>query len=383
MPRISLAVAALLGFAFLPGSFAQHGPVPIEPLLRNSDPRLVALGAWEAFKRQDDTFAPLLVQMVEQWDPEQRHVLDDKDRYLAMMVILDVLIQRNQVVSPAAVTAIAYAFPDQALILISRLPFEDAEPILLSWYHAGAHPPRSQVSENPRNQQMLARVAAMILVTSRPSDIAASLLADTQEQLAVSVPSAGAAGVDRCLVECNPKPPCSPETSTSGEPLLGWPPIFPYAVEENAPFPAELLIAAGGDRITYGRGSAGGCYFPAPLNAANRHRLLAEMLQVSDESLPWTTQMNLTLPWVNDREFQRRLTDEIHFDETRLRATVSALFQKGFLTKSQMEATRPRLTVLVFDDRQWAQPAQPAQSAPRALPIVPTQDPRTTCRLAR
>jgi hypothetical protein len=120
------------------------------------------------------------------------------------------------------------------------------------------------------------------------------------------------------------------------------------------------------------------CYFPAPLNAFTRHRLLSEMLQVSDESMSWSAQMNLTLPWADDREFLRRLKDEIDWDETRLRATVSALFQKGFLTRSQMQTTRPSLMVTVFDDRQWTEPANPTP-----LPLVPTPDQRTTCRLAR
>jgi hypothetical protein len=165
---------------------------------------------------------------------------------------------------------------------------------------------------------------------------------------------------------------------------VGWPPIIRYVLEENAPWPekdAPLLVSAGGDRITYRWVPAelrlDACYFPEPLGPITRHRLLAEMLQVRDESMPWSAQMRLTLPWVDDRAFLRRLTDEIHLNETQLRATASALFQKGLLTKSQMQTTRPRLTVFVFDDRR---PAQPAHTA---LPLMPTQDPRTTCRMSR
>ena len=114
MSRLSLAVAALPAFAFLPWTLAQHGPVPIEPLLRNSDPRLIALGAWETFKRQDDSFTPLLVEMVERWDPEQRHDYDD-DRYDEMTVVLDVLIQRNQAVSPAGVKLTSRPMPKRCV----------------------------------------------------------------------------------------------------------------------------------------------------------------------------------------------------------------------------------------------------------------------------
>ena len=334
------------------------------------------------FQRQDDTYMPLLGKMVERWDPAQRHVVENEDTYDAMTVILDVLIQRNQVVSPAGIMAIADAFPDQALILVTRLPTDDAEPILLSWYQAGA---RARNKSSPQDfgiQQMKARVAAMILSATRPAEIAASLVADSEERLAVSVPSSGAEGIDRCLMQCEPKPACAPETTD--EPRMGWPPIHRYVIEEDAPWPedaAPLLVEAGGNRITYRRVPAevglDACYFPEPLGPLTRHRLLAEMLQVSDESMPWSAQMNLTLPWMDDREFLLRLTDQIHSGETRLRATVSALFQKGFLTKSQMAATRPRFTVLIFDDRQ---PVQPAHTA---LPLMPAQDSRTTCRISQ
>jgi len=113
---------------------SQNDGVPIEPLLRHSDPRLVALGAWEAGARGSDSDIAILQQLVERWDPAQRHRFPDGDRYDAMTVILDTLVQRNETVTPAGLTAIAYAFPDQALILASRLPFDDAEPLLLSWY---------------------------------------------------------------------------------------------------------------------------------------------------------------------------------------------------------------------------------------------------------
>ena len=381
MSGIGFRTALLLLLSLMPCCLAQPGPVPIEPLLRHSESRLVALGAWEMLQRNDDTFMPLLLKKVERWDPARRHIVEDEDAYDAMIVILDVLIARGQIVSPAGITAIADAFPDQALILVTRLPMDDAEPILLSWYSADAQRRNGQWPEEIRAQQLKGRVAAMILAAIRPRDIAASLLADSEEHLAVSVPSPGATGIDRCLVQCEPRPACEPETAD--EPRVAWPPINGYILEENAPWQedaAPLLLSAGGDRITYRRVPAevrvNSCYFPAPLNAVTRHRLLAEMLQVSDESMPWSAQMRLTLPWVDDRQFLRGLTDEVHFDETRLRATVSALFQKGFLTKSQMAATRPRLAVLVFDDRQ---PVRPAHTA---LPLMPSQDPRTTCRMS-
>jgi hypothetical protein len=77
------------------------------------------LGAWEVLRRQEDSFIPLMQEMVELWDPAQRRD-SDADQFAAMTVILDVLIQRNAIVSIAGVNTIANVFPDQVLICLPR-----------------------------------------------------------------------------------------------------------------------------------------------------------------------------------------------------------------------------------------------------------------------
>jgi hypothetical protein len=360
--------------------------VPIEPLLRSHDPRLVALGAWQAAERGSDTEIAIMQGMVERWDPAQRHRYQDGDRYDAMTAILDTLIQRNEFVSPAGIGAIAYAFPDQALILAARLPFDDAEPLLLSWYENGLGVRPAQGDRDSADRLMMARVAAMMLARERPQEIAASILADSLELVAVSVPNEGYDGVDRCLVDCLAKPPCQWEAG--GMPRVGWPTLFQYTLEENRPdadntgplVTGPLLIEAGGDRITYRRVEAevrlNYCYSPLPLAAGTRHRLLAEMLGVDDKRMPWSVQESITVPWTNDGQFLLDLSKQVYLEEAKLRATVQKLYAKGSLTRSEAESTRPKLWIIAFDDRQPAQPANPA------LPRLTVQDSRTTYRIS-
>jgi hypothetical protein len=385
MSKIGLTLIAILIFAAAAPSLAQS-TVPIEPLLRNHDPRLVALGAWEAGYRGNDTEISILKDKVERWDPAQRHRFQDGERFDAMTVILDTLIQRGEVVTPAGVTAIAYAFPDQALILATRLPFDDAEPILLSWYESGESVSRAHPDAEGVNRLMMARVAAMILSKRNPQAIAARLLADSVERLAVSVPNDVSNGLDRCLVGCETKAPCLTEFSDPAP--VGWPHIFQYTLEENKPqadnagplVNGPLLIEAGGDRITYRRVEAethlNYCYYPTPLTAETRHRLLAQMLGVDDKQMPWAVQMNLTLPWVNDEQFLLELTEQVNAEESRLRTTVKTFYAKGLITSGQVDSIRPKLSVVVFDDRAQTVPANPS------LPTLPVKDSRTTYRIS-
>jgi hypothetical protein len=63
-------------------------------------------------------------------------------------------------------------------------------------------------------------------------------------------------------------------------------------------------------------------------------------------------------------------------EEAALRATVSEFYTKGLLTRSQLDTIRPRLYVVVFDDRQRIEPHN------QALPQLTAQDSRTFFRVS-
>jgi hypothetical protein len=92
--------------------------------------------------------------------------------------------------------------------------------------------------------------------------------------------------------------------------------------------------------------------------------------------MQWGAQVNVTLPWVSDEQYLRYLSSQVEAEVAKLQATARALHAKGLLTKNEMESTRPKLSVIVFDDR------QPAQPANLSLPPLPVQDSRTTYRIS-
>lgn len=383
MLRICRKLAGILLLLPAALSFAQDYPkAPIEPLLYNDDPRMVVFGAWAAGRWDDDSAITWLLQMVEQWDADYRQreqAEEAADHYDAMREILDTLIQRKVVVPSSGVVVIAPTFPDQALILIDRLSSAESEPILLSWYQGGRDRETLRTDPDRKAKLLLARVAATMLAKDRSRSFAPILLADTAEHLVVSATSHGGSAVARCAVDCQAPPPCQPEYAD--EARKGWPPLFQYAVEENRE-PSQddsLLIETGEERITYRRVKAEmhltDCYVPVPLNDASRHQLLSAMLRTPDRQMPWSAQMDLTYPWINDHMFLLDLSRQVDMAETQLRATVKAFYANGLLTPSEMATTRPKLDVVVHDDRPRSDPPN------SPLPQLPITDTRTTCRV--
>ena len=72
--------------------------------------------------------------------------------------------------------------------------------------------------------------------------------------------------------------------------------------------------------------------------------------------------------------FQQELRQLVAAEESRLTATSQALYRRGSLTRAEVEAIRPKLLVLVFDDR---------KSAGALLPLLIPEDPRTSISLSK
>jgi hypothetical protein len=159
-------------------------------------------------------------------------------------------------------------------------------------------------------------------------------------------------------------------------------------VEENSPYPdddgpleiSHVLVQTADERITYRRVEANAqpnyCYSPLPLNyPLTRHRLLAQMLGISDAKMTWQAQESGSLGWVSDKQFLSELGAQVAQEETRLRETVRKFYAKGLLTKTQAETTRPKLSIIVYDDRsRTKRPVAP-------LPQLQVSDPRTSYRV--
>jgi hypothetical protein len=318
--------------------------------------------------------------MVERWDPAHRNPVPDEDHLLAMSEVLHALIQRKAEVPPSGLSTVASYFPDQAAILASRLRLEDATPLFQSWYESGENVDRNRSGREGPARLLLARVAAMMLSKVPPPSFVASLLVQSEERLTVSVPTQGFKAVNRPSGESTASGRCGEEVVDP--PKSEWPPLWQYMLEENAPGGDDGVVVAeaGGDTITYRRTPqnlrVGYCYSPRPLDSDNRHRLLAEMLAEDEREMLWQPRKQVPIQWKSGEQFKQELSRVVGAEEAALRATVSEFYTKGLLTRSQLDTIRPRLYVVVFDDRQRIEPPN------QALPQLTAQDSRTFFRVS-
>jgi hypothetical protein len=335
-------------------------PKDIHEWLGSGDPRLVAWGAYFAREKADTSAVAPMLQLAEGWmTPDDAQNTLVRFRIDAMSEVLDALIQRKLRVPPAVLNAIASSFPRQAMILASRLPLDEAKPILMSWYE------RRNSKDNP----VIARIAAMMLGKAPPPGFAASVLAESEESLEVTVESQSGTGFSygyEATGACG--------DSMGFSPPERWPPFFDYGIEETTRFDHDpVIVEVGDDRITFHRialsKGSGSCAFPGPLNAETRHRLLAEMLGVIEKKMPWDVRQDASIFWESREQFTSELKSRVASEEAKLHLTVEALYAKGFLTRAEADSVRPKLSITVFNDR------RPVEAP---LPQLSFDDPRTS-----
>jgi hypothetical protein len=334
-------------------------PQDIQAWLSSGDPRLVAWGAYFARVNADDHATATMVQLMESWTaPGKDEEQASKEDINAMSDVLDALIVRKRKVSLEALSAIASSFPNQAAILASRLPIAEATPLLLTWYE----------KRNSDDHSVLPRIAAMLLSNAPPPGFAASVLAESEEDLRIIVLSAnygvgyGGSIGSSCGDGWGVAPPA------------GWPAVFRYGVEENSPHSHDpVLIRAAGDTITYHRIDTntgwGSCFDPRPLTMQTRMGLVVQMLGGDTKKIPWAIERQSSIAFENNAQFLRELQEQINKEEADMQATAEDLFARGFLTRAEADLVRPKLAVTVSDNRI-------AGGLP--LPRMEARDPRTT-----
>jgi hypothetical protein len=329
----------------------------IEKWLDSADPRLVAWGAYFARENADAAAMVQMQQLVQSWTPQEdaQNTLGHF-RIDAMREILDTLILRKELVSLAGLNAVASSFPHQSVILASRLPLAEATPLLLAWYE----------KRDSKDYSAIPRIAAMMLAKAPPPGFAASVLAESEGNLEVTVENLSGAGYGHgygSSIDCG-------DSMGIGH-ASRWPPLFDYDIEETNRFNNDpVIVEAGGDRITFHRvalNGSGSCAYPRPLNAETRHRLLAEMLGATENQIPWQVQESSTIFWENGEQFTSDLRKLVASENAKFQATAKALYVKGFLTKTESDSIRPKLSISIFDYR---------KPAGTPLPRVEFSDPR-------
>jgi hypothetical protein len=264
----------------------------------------------------------------------------------AVAAVLDALIQENIRVPIPVIGAVTKFFPEQAAILIARLPLSESRTTLESWT-AG--------ETGNWTGRTLARIASMMLAKDPgPSNVfwngkyvgfVASVVASSEEVLHISVVSPHSMSGGTATGNCG--------DSFGTELPLGWPRIYSYRLlEQNSQSSAPIVVDLDDDRIVSfrakendGWGSCGGGI--EMLSPSTRHRLIAHWLGVNDKQMSWQPVEDFRIVWTGKAAYQRQLGNIVEGQRAKLHATVEALHQRGLLTDREAAMVAPRLIVKV------------------------------------
>jgi len=159
----------------------------LQAWISGNDPRTVAWAAYFANRSGDPAFLDRMPDLLDRWMPSQKiPVPRTEEQNDTISEILDALIVHNRKLSPGTLSRLVAAFPAQAAILVSRLPLAESTPLLLQWY-----------SQRKIGDPALPRIAAMLLSKQPPPGFAASVLADAEQKLNVTVLSPNPNGMGR------------------------------------------------------------------------------------------------------------------------------------------------------------------------------------------
>jgi hypothetical protein len=404
MFRSRLILIAMVALAAVANGLAQDGEISINSnvssdqikvWLESSDSRLVAWGAYFASKSNnvvnDDVYVTIMARTLARRvvPPDGAHV--DQNSYESLQIsrraiseILYALIEKDTTVPAVSLTPIMSDFPTETLILAARLPEEDAAPFLQDWHDARIPLQISIQSGTRIKATPFAYVAAMLLAKAPPSGFAASVLAESGERLSFWV----ADGMYQKFLWTGGKTAACKDADQVIDPLplqvqdevSRWPPMFLYQLQsDSSPYDGTLLVDVGGERISYRRISAfirpTQCYFPDVFRDDTPHHIVAELLGVKDQEMPWPTHQDVICTQECKEGFLTALRKQIDSEESKLIATVQLLRAKGYLTQSEAAAVRPKLLVIVNDAR-LSHDGQ--EHGPPPLPRFTPADPRTS-----
>jgi hypothetical protein len=317
----------------------------IENWLLSDNPRLVAWGAHDVLVSRNEALTADLLNLATQWQPLASENVDGTaadlsreqvNRRDAMAAILDALIQMNVPVPAETLHSLAPDFPDATAILLSRMSPEEAEQVAIDFYHSP-----------PPSGETLRYVSASLMAQHPPSGFATDLLAGIEvgANVFIVLPDSplfgyGSGGSYSCMMQ--PKFPRGI-----------WPLIGQYSLSmENGDH--SRLVVSGIDPIYATRKESATYRYPCgepALGPDQRRRLIAEMLDLTADAIPWETHLTTTIAFSSDEQFRRDFLQFIGNEEEKYRATAIALGDRGLMTTAEVEQTAPKLRIYTNDMR--------------------------------
>lgn len=305
--------------------------------LHSGEPRLIAWAADFARQRNDAETLAEMPGVLERWSPLALDALNGSasDQRRAILAVLDALIQGDVPVHVGTIHKLAAGFPEQAVILLGRVPVRDARWVLMEWANG---------SVGGQDGQMLARVASMMMAKEPDVEFVGRVVAASEELLEVVVVRPGegsASGAAKGFA-------CGGLGGVTARP--GWPALRGYRLTENASVVTDgTVIELDGDRISFqrfeGDGLNGQCAPVESLDAATRHRLIAHWLKVGARQMTWQPLDSTAIVWTNGAAFERDLGAVVMGHRETLRETTRTLRAKWLLREE--DTVEPRLVVTI------------------------------------
>jgi hypothetical protein len=332
--------------------------------LHSDDPLRLAWGAWLAKQDRQTGLIPLLNEKVAEYQPaESFSSQSERDHHDALLAILDALIELHAAVPAAEARKLYPEFPAQSLILLIRSPKPD------DWAFMDI------ASIAKANWNWLA--AGNVLVKTRPPGFAALLLSRFTQHLTVSVVDAGMGGLSGGGgSECG---------FSMRAPKASWPAVGLYIlsqVPQRLPSVNATYLVDGDTPIYYLRVEPGNYDNPgddpAYCDDGNRDQYraqyLAKLMANASPQLKLDPYPFATIVWKGEADYSQQLLATVEQQRTLFRRTVVALQGSAqVLTPAEAETLKPRIEILIRDDRASKSvplPAPPEQNATSEQPGI-------------
>jgi hypothetical protein len=335
--------------------------------LGKEDPQAEAWRAHDAMVTHDGSAIPELVSLASRWQPLVPQPISDdsarreftmiqKEERDAMTVVLDALIQLKAPVPGTALRNLAPDFENAVAVILARTPAEQSGPFsqeFFRWAKAG---------------YTLQYVSAALLALQPPSGFAGKLLGDIRVQARVLAVTPGGPGIGFGISEGGCLQASEPERDD-------WPEIGQYKLSIQMSEGASVLVA-GSEPIYVSResthylgnecaGGRRGLYF----GREQRRALIAEMLGVPAEQIPWETDLQQDIEFRSPEQFTGELLAFVDEQQAMYRATAQALEARGLLAHSEIQQSLPQLELHLDDARGMQQDHECGEDADDACGV--------------
>ena len=304
---------------------------------------MVAWGAWDAGLAKDGGAIPELLTLANAWQPRASDEKYDgeylparDDQRDAMADVLDALIQMNVQVPATTLRSLAADFPNQTAIFLARMPDQESADARMDFFH-----------DSGWKMARLQYVSAALLALHPPPGFALDLMSGTVVRADVTVMRPGTPGFGHGFAgDC---------VSEIPDNHSGWPQIANYHLSSKTDGGDGELVG-GIDPVYYSRELLPGfedqtCGADMALTDERRRRLIAEMLGVKPEEIPWQVDPTQTIEFRSQAQFQKELLAFISKEQEKERRTATALADHSLITPGDVADALPKFEVIFDDER--------------------------------